>query len=209
MFYNRIGKVEKFKHGSTVMFLGKAVVLSTIILLLVQFIANTETCYLHTGVDKLPSHFQKILLDKYKTNSLRCPYNDKFDVSYTFNLADNGNNTENVTAIKINIADIVAKKHSIGSNEETVMQDTVLQTCGRLCSVKSCSCFTKMIWSKSCYADFYEFGLQVDTIDDQPKKGVFSIYFVVMVLILSLLILSFALYRIIYNCRKPASSMVI
>jgi len=114
MFYNRIGKVEKFKHGSTVMFLGKAVLLSTIILLLVQFIANTETCYLHTGVDKLPSHFQKILLDKYKTNSLRCPYNDKFDVSYTFNLADNGNNTENVTAIKINIADIVAKKHSIG-----------------------------------------------------------------------------------------------
>merc|ERR1711936_675927 len=88
MFYSRIGRVEKFKHGSTVMFLGKAVVLSTIILLLVQFIANTETCYLHTGVDKLPSHLQKILLDKYKTNSLRCPYNDKFDVSYTFNLAD-------------------------------------------------------------------------------------------------------------------------
>ena len=50
--------------AGTVMFLGKAVVLSTIILLLVQFIANTETCYLHTGVDKLPSHFQKILLDK-------------------------------------------------------------------------------------------------------------------------------------------------
>ena len=60
--------------AGTVMFLGKAVLLSTIILLLVQFIANTETCYLHTGVDKLPSHFQKILLDKYKTNSLRCPY---------------------------------------------------------------------------------------------------------------------------------------
>lgn len=115
--------------------------------------------------------------------------------------------------------------------------ETVLQTCGRLCSVKSCKCFEKMIWSSSCYIDFYvglclkwifhisnsgflmisetnryslqEYGLQVDSIDVEPKKGVFSIYFVVMVLILILLTASFALYKMIINCgRKQAITSV-
>ena len=45
-----------------------------------------------------------------------------------------------------------------------------------------------------------EYGLQVDTIDTEPKKGVFSIYFVVMVLIIVLLVLTFGLYRIVNNC---------
>jgi len=207
MFYNRIGKVEKFKHGSTVMFLGKALVLSLLILLLVQFIANTETCYLETEINKLPTDVQKILMDRSNVNSLRCPYNDKLDVAYTFNLVtrdQNETNSQNVTAIKVDIADIVAKKHYSGSDEETV-----LQTCGRLCSVKSCKCFEKMIWSSSCYIDFYEYGLQVDSIDVEPKKGVFSIYFVVMVFILILLTASFALYKIIINCgRKQATTSV-
>jgi len=207
MFYNRIGKVEKFKHGSTVMFLGKAVVLSILILLLVQFIANKETCYLETELNKLPSDVQKILMDKSNLNSLRCPYNDKLDVSYTFNLVDqdqNQTNFANVTAIKVNMADIVTKKHGSSSHEETV-----LQTCGRLCSVKSCKCFEKVIWSSACYVDFYEYGLQVDSIDVEPKKGVFSIYFVAMVLILVLLIASFALYRVMINCnRKPVMTSV-
>ena len=95
-----------------------------------------------------------------------------------------------------------------------------MKTCGKLCSVKSCKCFTKMIWSDSCYIDFYvghnfltflsldlsssslqEYGLQVDTVDDtEPKKGVFSIYFVVMVLIIVLLVLIFGLYTIVNKC---------
>ena len=47
-----------------------------------------------------------------------------------------------------------------------------------------------------------EYGLQVDAIDDtEAKKGIFSIYFVVMVLIIVLLVLTFGLYRIVNNCR--------
>ena len=54
-----------------------------------------------------------------------------------------------------------------------------------------------------------EYGLQVDSIDVEPKKGVFSIYFVVMVLILILLTASFALYKMIINCgRKQAITSV-
>merc|ERR1712079_506277 len=34
----------------------------------------------------------------------------------------------------------------------------------------------------------------------EPKKGVFRIYFVVMVLIIVLLVLTFCLYRIVNNC---------
>merc|ERR1711953_167891 len=201
MFYSRLGRVEKFKHGSTVMFLGKSVVLSVLILVLVQFIANTEVCYLHTQMTNLPDSVQKILAGKSSTNALRCPYDENYDVTYTFNhVADaDGNNetdTENVTAIKVNMADIVVKKHSDGPDVETVMK-----TCGKLCSVKSCKCFTKMIWSDSCYIDFYEYGLQVDTVNDtEPKKGVFSIYFVVMVLIIVLLVLIFGLYTIVNKC---------
>ena len=56
------------------MFLGKALVLSLLILLLVQFIANTETCYLETEINKLPTDVQKILMDRSNVNSLRCPY---------------------------------------------------------------------------------------------------------------------------------------
>ena len=58
----------------TVMFLGKAVILSVLILVLVQFIADSETCYLEG--DRLPSDVQKILMDKSNTNSLRCPYSE-------------------------------------------------------------------------------------------------------------------------------------
>lgn len=61
------------------MFLGKAVVLSILILLLVQFIANKETCYLETELNKLPSDVQKILMDKSNLNSLRCPYSKILD----------------------------------------------------------------------------------------------------------------------------------
>ena len=44
---------------------------------------------------------------------------DNYDVSYTFNLVpdadgDNETDAENVTAIKVNMADIVVKKHSVG-----------------------------------------------------------------------------------------------
>jgi len=219
MFYSRLGRVEKFKHGSTVMFLGKSVVLSVLILVLVQFIANTEVCYLHTQMTNLPDSVQKILAGKSSTNALRCPYgnarkssfyskisisDENYDVIYTFNHVadadgDNATDSENVTAIKVNMADIVVKKHSDGPGVETVMK-----TCGKLCSVKSCKCFTKMIWSDSCYIDFYEYGLQVDTVDDtEPKKGVFSIYFVVMVLIIVFLVLTFGLCRIVNNrCHK-------
>ena len=164
---------------------------------------------------------------------------EKLDVSYTFNLVDqdqNQTNFANVTAIKVNMADIVTKKH--GSSKKLLVfdasvklsftagshEETVLETCGRLCSVKSCKCFEKVIWSSACYVDFYvrhllfdlisdiffkEYGLQVDSIDVEPKKGVFSIYFVAMVLILVLLIASFALYRVMINCnRKPVMTSV-
>jgi len=183
------------------MFLGKAVIISILILVLVQFIANTETCHLQTQMTNLPENVQKILVDKSYTSALRCPYDENYDVSYTFNLVtdaegDNETDTENLTAIKVNMADIVVKKYPAGSGE-----DTAVKTCGRLCSLKSCKCFTKMIWSNSCYIDFYEYGLQVDAVDTEPKKGVFSIYFVVMVLILVLLVLTFGLYGIINNCR--------
>ena len=125
-------------------------------------------------------------------------------MTYTFNLVagadgDNETETENVTAIRVNMADIVVKKYSVGkiifgklsilldltSINAGAADETVMKTCGRLCSVKSCKCFTKMIWSDSCYIDFYvghnfltflsldlsssslqEYGLQVDAIDD-------------------------------------------
>ena len=83
----------------------------------------------------LPDSVQKILAGKSSTNALRCPYgnarksslgqkllstsDEDYDVIYTFNhVADaDGNNetdSENVTAIKVNMADIVVKKHSDG-----------------------------------------------------------------------------------------------
>ena len=60
------------------MFLGKAVVLSILVLLLVQLIASTETCYLETEINKLPTDVQKILTDRSNVNSLRCPYSKIF-----------------------------------------------------------------------------------------------------------------------------------
>merc|ERR1711970_515694 len=42
--YNRVGRVEKFKHKDTVLFLGKAVLAAILVILLVQFIADQEVC---------------------------------------------------------------------------------------------------------------------------------------------------------------------
>ena len=45
---------------------------------------------------------------------------ENYDVTYTFHLVadadgDNETDTENLTAIKVNMADIVVKKHSVGN----------------------------------------------------------------------------------------------
>ena len=82
----------------------------------------------------MPESVQKILAGKSSTNALRCPYgnarkssfyskisisDENYDVTYTFNHVadadgDNATDSENVTAIKVNMADIVVKKHSDG-----------------------------------------------------------------------------------------------
>jgi len=211
MLYNRIGRVEKFKHGSTILFLGKAVLMSTLIILLVQYIAQTEVCYLDSNLGELPDDVQKMLLDpKAHLLSYRCPYNEDLDVAYTFDLVrpDNANdsfphqhNVEdvNVTAIKVNIADIIPNKirnDYLSGGSEEVRQRTATELCGKMCSIRSCTCFTKMVLSQNCYIDTYEFGLQIDEIEGKgTKRGIFSIYFVFFALLLTFLILFFFVYK--------------
>jgi len=212
MLYNRIGRVEKFKHGSTILFLGKAFVMSTLIILLVQYISQTEVCYLDSGLGELPDDVQKMLLDpKAHLLSYRCPYDENFDVAYTFDLVpqDNVNdsfphqhNVENVnvTAIKVNIADIMPNKirtdYRSGGEEVRQRTWTAKELCGKMCSIRSCTCFTKMVLSQNCYIDTYEFGLQIDEIEgDGPKRGIFSIYFVFFALFLAFLVLFFSVYK--------------
>ena len=62
----------------TILFLGKAVLMSTLIILLVQYIAQTEVCYLESNLGELPDDIQKMLLDpKAHLLSYRCPYSKK------------------------------------------------------------------------------------------------------------------------------------
>jgi len=205
MLYNRIGRVEKFKHGSTILFLGKAISVAILIILLVQIIANTEVCYLDTELSQLPQDVQKILLDKNQLNSYRCPYNDKLDVAYTFDLvvpSENDSIAANVTAIKVNIADILPKKiqnedYPISVRDQAV---TATQLCGKMCSIRSCKCFSKIIFSPACYIDNYEYGLQIDELaHDEHQHGMFSIYFVVCAFIIIFVVLFYTIYKIVMS----------
>jgi len=207
MLYNRIGRVEKFKHGSTILFLGKAVSVAILIILLVQVIANTEVCYLDAELSQLPQDVQKILLDNNQMNSYRCPYNDKLDVAYTFDLvilSENDTSAANVTAIKVKIADILPKKiHTEqypGIASDHYQVETATQLCGKMCSVRSCKCFSKVIFSPACYVDNYEYGLQIDELaHDEHQHGMFSIYFVVCAFIIIFGVLFYTIYKIVYS----------
>jgi len=209
MLYNRIGKVEKFKHGSTILFLGKAFVLAVVIIVLVQFVASTEICYFDGDISQLPPDLQKILLSD-NLESYRCPYNEKLDVEYTFELVaddsgggNSGNDTlssyqHNVTAIKVNIADIVTTKRQ---NAEAGQSATEL--CGKLCSVRSCKCFTKMVLSQQCYIDTYEYGLQVEKLvdnEDGHGHGMFSYLFVFYSMFILFFLIGFYLVYRVTSC---------
>ena len=58
------------------MFLGKGVVMSGLIILLVQFIAGTEVCYLEGDTADLPPGLQRMLMNASPLDSYRCPYSE-------------------------------------------------------------------------------------------------------------------------------------
>merc|ERR1712130_595236 len=104
------------------------------------------------------------------------------------------------TAIKVNIADIMPNKIRTDylSDGVEVRQRTwtAKELCGKMCSIRSCSCFKKMVLFQNCYIDTYEFGLQIDEIEGNgTKRGIFSIYFVFFALLLTFLILFFFVYK--------------
>jgi len=193
VIYNRVGRVEKFKHADTVLFLGKAVLAAVLIILLVQFIADQEVCTVDLPLQDLPVPVQKILSGNSKQDSWRCPYDDNFDVSFSFDrvlLTDKS--VKNVTMFKVSMADIKPAKNRIEASTESVTE-----LCGAKCYLKSCECVEKMITSKSCYLDKYQYGLQLEpTNHDEASHSVFGIYFVFSVIILGVFILFYAIYRI-------------
>jgi len=203
MLQSRVGRVEKFKHTSTVMFLGKGVVMAGLIILLVQVIAGTEVCYLEADTSELPLGLQRMLMEPSPLNSYRCPYNDRLDVAYTFDLvppAENDTSETNVTMVRVNFADVLPKKSQNDASDDYRAQGeaTAVELCGKLCSVKSCKCFTKIIFSEACYVDTYEYGLQIDEVSSTDKRrSMFSIYFIICVFILIFLTLFYSIYKMV------------
>jgi len=194
--YNRMGRVERFKHGETVCFLSKAVVIAILMILLVQFIASQEVCSVELPKSSLPPAVQRILNGKDLKDSLRCPYDDTLDVSFTFEevlLTDKV--VENVTMFKVNFADIIPAKRSI--NETLRQTESLVEVCGKKCYIKSCKCVEKMILSNACYLDKYQYGLQLEpATHDEASHSIFGIYFVISVIMIGITILFYGVYRI-------------
>jgi len=191
--YNRVGRVDKFKHGGTVLFLGKAVFAALLMILLVQFIADQEVCSVDVPLQDLPAGAQKILSGKNRQDTWRCPYDDKSDVSFKFHLVElTDTTTANMTMFKVSMAD---KKPAKNMNKDRT--DTTTELCGTKCYLKSCKCVEKMITSTSCYVDKYQYGLQLEpTNHDEVTHSVFGIYFVFSAILVVVFILFYAVYRI-------------
>jgi len=191
--YNRVGRVERFKHKDTVLFLGKAVLAALLVILLVQFIADQEVCSVDLPLENLPLGAQKILSRKNQLDSWRCPYDEDYDVSFTFDIVVLTEKTvENVTMFKVTMAD---KKPT--RNRDKVPGDTVTEVCGTRCYLKSCECVEKMITSSSCYVDKYQYGLQLEpTYKEKVGKSVFGIYFVISAILIVIAILFYAIFRV-------------
>eukprot|EP00091_Calanus_sinicus_P000621 TRINITY_DN10536_c0_g1_i5.p1 TRINITY_DN10536_c0_g1~~TRINITY_DN10536_c0_g1_i5.p1 ORF type:complete len:246 (-),score=58.92 TRINITY_DN10536_c0_g1_i5:175-912(-) len=193
LVYNRVGRVERFKHADTVLFLGKAVLAAMLIILLVQFLADQEVCSVDVPLQDLPVPVQKILSGTSKQDSWRCPYDESFDVSFTFDMVQlTDTSVKNVTMFKVSMADMKPAK-----NRKEASPESVTIICGTKCYLKSCECVEKMITSQSCYLDKYQYGLQLEpTNHDEATHSVFGIYFVFSVILLGVLILFYAIYRI-------------
>merc|ERR1719154_822738 len=160
MIYNRIGRVEKSRHGGTVLFLGIAVFSALLMILLVQFIADQVVCSSDVPFKDLPGGVQRILTTENCLDSWRCPYDEKFDVSFTFGLVIPENSTANLTMFKVHMADITPSK-PIERSSTSRLSESVSHLCGKQCSVNSCECVKSMIFSPRCYLEKYKYGLQV------------------------------------------------
>merc|ERR1719427_1588861 len=167
--YNRVGRVEKFKHKDTVLFLGKAVLAAILVILLVQFIADQEVCSVNVPLDKLPAGAKKVLSGINQQDSWRCPYDKDFDVSFTFNVVALSEKTvENVTMFKVAFAD---KKPARNNNR--VATETVKEVCGlQLEPTKK------------------------DVAGHSHYDGVFGIYFVISAALIIITVTFYAVYRI-------------
>jgi len=197
--YSRVGRVEKSKHGGTVLFLGKSVLIALLIILLVQFIANQEVCTINYNLKELPSEVQMVLSGVDKQDSWRCPYDETTDVSYTFESTPPTNSSVNddITMFKVLMADIKPVKRHNSVDTTSRLAQSVTKLCGKRCYIKSCECVKIMITSDSCYLDKYKFGLQLEpSHHDETSHSVFGIYFVISGILLILLIGFYAVFRI-------------
>merc|ERR1712183_605642 len=183
VIYNRVGRVEKSKHGGTVLFLGKSVLAALLIILLVQYIANQEVCTINAPLKDLPAGVQMILTGNNLQDSWRCPYDEHFDVSYTFNMVLPRNETAtNQTMFKVLMADIKPANNA----------DSVTSSSSRLSE-----CVKTIIHSKSCFLEKYQYGLQLKpTNHDEVSHSVFGIYFIISAILLIVMVMFYAVYRI-------------
>merc|ERR1712183_100782 len=199
VIYNRVGRVEKSKHGGTVLFLGKSVLAALLIILLVQYIANQEVCTINAPLNDLPGGVQKILRGNNLQDSWRCPYDEHFDVSYTFSMVLPTNETAtNQTMFKVLMADIKpANNADSEASSISRLSESVTQLCGKSCYVKSCECVKTIIHSKSCFLEKYQYGLQLKpTNHDEVSHSVFGIYFIISAILLIVMVMFYAVYRI-------------
>jgi len=199
IMYSRVGRVEKSKHGGTVMFLGKSVLIALLIILLVQFIASQEVCTINYNLNELPSEVQMVLSGVDKQDSWRCPYDETTDVSYTFETTPPTNSkvTANITMFKVLMADIKPSKRLNSVDTTSRLAQSVTTLCGKRCYIKSCECVKMMLTSDACYLDKYKFGLQLEPSQhDETSHSVFGIYFVISGILLVLLISFYAVFRV-------------
>merc|ERR1711970_743622 len=194
--YNRIGRVEHFRHKDTLVFLGFSLLLMFSLLVLVQYLARPSTCDVTTPLGRLPMDVQKMLgRGKYTDMEWRCHAAEDHDLVFRMIISPFAfDSDKSHTAI----VPQSCRMETLESDDET---NPVASSCP---GWPDCSTLEKYIWDDNCH-------LEVPVpVPNEEGSSVWGWYFSLMCLVLGSLLVFVCLLRVsIYFCGGKREGVVI
>jgi len=160
--YYRIGRVDKFKHGSTILFLSMSLCMSGLIVGLVQYFGSTPICTIDIPLQQLPEQTQMVLFSPNSGNEWRCQQDGGYDLLFQLNLLNQ--TMANTTFVEV----LQAAKIYVKDRSEKKTRDPIYSSLGR----SDCNIVRNALISTQCYA-------QEKGGKDKGHTDIFGIYFVI------------------------------
>jgi len=195
IMFSRIGRVERSRHGGTVLFLGKSFAVALLIIWLIQYLCQAQVCTLDIPLYQIPEKAQKMLLSEDPLIKWCCPLDERNDLSFTLRLLPSQRNStlENVTQIQVGEIEKLPVPDNLELKEST--EDLAIRHYQDISDSKDCHNIKMVITEPVCYVHTQA----VSEVHEDKTPDVFGIYFVLSVGFLLLCFMFITIYKIFYR----------